>query len=166
MAKSFRAPKQRCLIKVESINSSKNWKQNLQYIFSLYPKFTPFLTGEYWWDKKTKSAPLRGFYRRHRRSPLSRRKTAQQKVNVLELILWQVANYCPVLSRNTIVRNSTSIQSMWQTILHYGFQSSGSHFLDLAETRLCPDYKPLVGPGGDRNHLLSSSSALIVGNAI
>ena len=59
---------------------------------------------------------------------------------MLELMLGQIANYCPVISRNTIVKSSTSVNQIWQTIrLHYGFQSSGSHFLDFAELRLGSD---------------------------
>ena len=36
--------------------------------------------------------------------------------------------YCPIISRNTIIKNSTS-ENIWQTIhLHFGFQSTGGHF--------------------------------------
>ena len=58
-------------------------------------------------------------------------------------MLGQVANYCPIIFRNTIVRNSTSLAEIWQTIrLHFGFQSSGAHFLDLNDIRLQDDEKP------------------------
>ncbi len=61
----------------------------------------------------------------------------QQKVSMLELMLGQIANYCPVISRNTIVKNSTCIDHIWQTIrLHYGFQSTGAHFIDFAAIKL------------------------------
>jgi hypothetical protein len=73
----------------------------------------------------------------------ARRRTAQQKVNMLELMLGQIANYCPVISRNTIVRNSTSTECIWQTIrLHYGFQSTGAHFIDFCDIKLQPDERP------------------------
>jgi hypothetical protein len=46
------------------------------------------------------------------------------------MLLGQIANYAPIISRNTIVKNSVSIDSIWQAIrLHYGFQTSGAHFL-------------------------------------
>lgn len=49
----------------------------------------------------------------------------------LELLLGQISSICPVVLRNTIVKNSTSVKSKWQSIRqHYGFQSNGSHFLD------------------------------------
>ena len=44
-----------------------------------------------------------------------------------------------MISRNTIVKTSKSISHIYQTIrLHYGFQSSGAHFLDFADIRLEP----------------------------
>ena len=61
----------------------------------------------------------------------------------LELMLGQIANFCPIVSRNTIVKNSTSVNSIWQSIrLHYGFQSTGSHFLDFDNIRLEPGERP------------------------
>ena len=52
-------------------------------------------------------------------------------------MLGQIANYCPVISRNTIVKNSTSLSTIWQTIrLHYGVQSTGSHFIDVVDIHL------------------------------
>ena len=69
--------------------------------------------------------------------PAESRKTAAQKVSQIELMLGQRANYCPVISCNTTVRNSTSIENIWQSICtHYGFQSTGGHFLDLAEIKV------------------------------
>jgi len=62
---------------------------------------------------------------------------------MLELMLGQIANYCPIISRNTIVKNSTCIGDIWQTIrLHFGFQTTGGHFLDLDDIHLNPDERP------------------------
>ena len=50
---------------------------------------------------------------------------------MLDLMLGKIANYCPVISRNTITKNATSIDQTWQTIrLHYGFKTIGTHFID------------------------------------
>ncbi len=66
-----------------------------------------------------------------------------QKVTHLELMLEEIANFCPVISRNTIIKSSTSVQSIWQSIrMHYGFQSSGSHLIDYADIRLEADERP------------------------
>lgn len=61
----------------------------------------------------------------------------------LDLLLGQIANVCPVISRNTIVKNSTSVKSIWQAIrAYYGFQSTGAHFLDFANIKLDVDERP------------------------
>ena len=144
MAASIRAPKQWCLSKSETINTFENWKQNLTYTLSLDSNFAPFLTSGASWLKSSKTTPLRGFTDDGDEiNPADRRKTAQQKVSLLELMLGQVANYCPVVSRNTIVKNSTSLESIWQAIrLHFGFQTTGAHFLEFDNIQLLPDERP------------------------
>ena len=64
-------------------------------------------------------------------------------MTILELLLGQIANFCPVVSRNTIVKNSTSLDNIWQSIrLHYGFQSTGAHFIDFAAIKFQADERP------------------------
>ena len=108
MASSHRAPKHWCLSKVETINSCENWKQNLLYTLLLDSNFAPFLADAVQWLKKTKAQPLRGLEAGGDSIPLARRLTTRQKVNFLELVLGQIANYCPIISRSTLVKNSTS----------------------------------------------------------
>lgn len=58
-------------------------------------------------------------------------------------MLGQIANYCPIFSRNTIVKNSTYIESFRQVIrTHFGFQSTGAHFLDFDNIHLDPGERP------------------------
>ena len=67
------------------------------------------------------------------------RKTAQQKVTMLELMQRQIANHCPVISRNQLVKNSISMDSIWQSVRsHFGFQSTGGYFGDLCDIKLEP----------------------------
>ena len=110
MASSHRAPKQWCLSKVETINSFENLKQNLLYTLSLESNFAPFLADGVQCLKKTKAQPLRGLEADGDPIPLARRLTARQKANFLELMLGQIANYCPIISRGTLVKNSTSFK--------------------------------------------------------
>ena len=68
-----------------------------------------------------------------------------QKLTYLfnELMLGQITNYSPIISRNTIVKNSTSVNQIWQAIrLHFGFHSCSSHFLDFNNIRLEPGEPP------------------------
>ena len=59
--------------------------------------------------KKINVTPLRGLINDDADIPEAIRCTSAQKVSHLELMLGQIANYCPINSRNTIVRNSTSV---------------------------------------------------------
>ncbi len=143
MAATHRAPKQWCLSKTETITSFENWRQNLIYSLSLDANFSPYLAEGAIWNKKTKAQPLRGFTNDGEDVPAARRLTAQQKVNFLELMLGQIANYCPIISRNTLVKNSTSLEFIWQTIRqHFGFQVTGAHLIDFADIRLEPEERP------------------------
>ena len=138
-----RAPKQWSLKTRETLNSFENWKHNLIYTLSLDPNFAPFLVEGVKWEKKTKANPLRGFGNDGEPIPEAQRPTAQQKVSYLELLLGQIANFCPIISRNTIVKNSTSLDSIWQSIrLHFGFQTTGAHFIDFDNIHLEPDERP------------------------
>ena len=135
MAATPRAPKQWCLTKTETITSFESWRQNLVYALSLDTQFAPFLVDGATWLKKTKANLLRGFT--DDGSSANPRRTAQQKVNMLKLMLGQIANYCPVISRNTIVKNSTSVECIWASIrLHYGFQVTEAHFIDFTDIHL------------------------------
>ena len=137
MAASPRAPKQWQLTKIENISSYESWRQNLIYVLSLDKNFVPFL--EVTWQKQTAVNPRRGLTN----VPEAQRLTAAQKNAHLDLQLGQIANFCPVISRNSIVKHSISPNDIWHKIRQdHGFQSTGVHFLDLASIRLQPDERP------------------------
>ena len=138
-----RAPKQWALTKNETLTSFEAWRQNLLYTLSLDANFAAFLVEDFKWLKKTNANPLRGITDDGADVPEASRRTAAQKLAHLELMLGQIANYCPIISRNTIVKNSTCVAQIWQSIrLHFGFQTSGSHFLDFNSIHLEPGERP------------------------
>lgn len=113
------------------------------YTLSLDKNFAPFLVTRTWWEKKTKNTAFRGFADDNESIPEGSRLTRMPKVNMLELMLGQIANYCPVISRNKIVKTSTSVDQIWQTIrLHYRFQTTGAHFIDFDAIRYDPSERP------------------------
>ena len=58
-------------------------------------------------------------------------------------MLGQIANYCPVISRSTIVKNSISLGFIWSAIrLHFGFEATGTHSLDSSEILLEHSERP------------------------
>ena len=140
---SNRAPKQWSLTKNETITTFEAWRQNLQYSLSLDAYFAPFLADTFTWLKKSSTAPTRGLESDGDDVPTTRRRIAFQKNLHLDLMLGQIANFCPVISRSSIVKNSTSISSVWQAIrAHYGFQSTGARFLDFSDIKLEVDERP------------------------
>ena len=84
---SPRTPKQWLLTKVETVSSFESCHQNLQYVLSLDPNLAPFLVSGATWEKKTKSNATRGFVDDTAPIPKESRKTAAQKVTLLELML-------------------------------------------------------------------------------
>ena len=75
------------------------------YILALDPNFGPFI-GDIVWGKKTKDHLHRGL--EDDADGAANRQTKAQKSAILDLMLGQIANYCPVISRNTIVKNASS----------------------------------------------------------
>ena len=77
------------------------------YILSLDEQFNQFLVENCAWKKKTKTDPLHGFI------DIEDGSSTQQEVTRLELMLRQITNFAPVISRNTIIKNSTSLNNIW-----------------------------------------------------
>ena len=84
---AVRAPKQWSLSKEETITTFESWRQNLKYVLSLDANFAPFLIDNAEWEKKTRAAPLRGFRDDGEEVAAAQRRTANQKVVQLELML-------------------------------------------------------------------------------
>ena len=101
------------------------------------------MTENFTWQKKTVATPTRGLQDDSEAVAVAQRLTAVQKNAKLVLMLGQIANYATIISRNTIVKNSTSLNSIWVIIReHYGFQTTGSQFLDLAHIQVKPGERP------------------------
>ena len=107
-------------------------------------RFAPFLRPGVTWKKTSRSSANRGLSNDGDTVPEGERLTAAQKVVILDrMMLGQIANYCPIISRNSIVKNSTSLDSIWQAIrLHFGLQHTGAQFLDFADIRQESGEKP------------------------
>lgn len=129
------APKQWQLTKNETITSYESWRHNLIIILSLDTNFIPFL--EATWQKQTAINPHIGLTDNGSSVPEAKRLTAVQKNRHLDLLLGQIASFCPVILRNSTVKHPTSLNDIWQKIRqHYGFQSSAAHFLHLVNFKL------------------------------
>ena len=88
---TIRAPKQWSLTKTETITSFESWRQNLQYTLALDQNCARFIVDGFYWLKKTPTTPLRGITDDGGGVPEDKRRTAEQKVTQLDLMLGQIA---------------------------------------------------------------------------
>ena len=105
-----RAPKQWSLQRHETFGSFESWRNNQIYSLNLDRAFAPFMKDGVQWEKKSRNNPFRGFIDDND-EVMGKKK--EEKVATLDLLLGQIANFCPVISRNTITKNCTSISEVW-----------------------------------------------------
>jgi hypothetical protein len=157
------------LTTTETFTSYMNWQENLVYVLGLDNRFAEFMEDGYEWedgeaddhgfesDEEAEADPNAQAHEGgdnadqaniaadnvHQPRNAPRRRTAAQKVRALHLMLGQIANYCNVIARHQILYESTSMDSIWEMIReHFGFNVTGSRFLDLSAIRLRPGEKP------------------------
>ena len=134
------------LTEKESLTSFKSWKGIILYNLGLDNNFAPFLEPDVQWEKKSRRVANRGLIDDiNPNGPADDQgvpqpvvvHTAAQRCRTLETLLNSIANYAPVISRDTIVKASTCLDDIWHALrTHYGFQASGAHFLDLQDINL------------------------------
>ena len=113
------------------------------YTLALGSNFAPFLLDDAKWEKKTRTSTYRGLTDDGEEVDAGLRQTKAQKLKLLELMLGQIANFYPIIARNSIVKNSTSLEFIWQLIRqHFGFQSTGAHIIDFNDIHLAPEERP------------------------
>ena len=140
---AYKAPKQWTLQSDATVTQYEAWRQNLMYTLSLDSSFKAYIKKDASWKKATKADPNRGFADDGAAVAEAVRQSAEQKVYALEMMLGQIANYAPIINRNTITKQSTSLKSVWQVIRqHLGCQQSGARILDLADMTLEPNERP------------------------
>ena len=151
---SNKAPKQWSLTKNESITGYEAWRQNLQ---ASQRQCRPLFSKRFF-VAETVIHSLRLIEKTSQPRvdvPLIRRtctwSSYEYYVNcghTNEMKMWssqlgQIANFCPINSRNTFVKNSASVKSIWEAIrTHCGFQYTGAHFLNFASIKLDVDERP------------------------
>ena len=157
------AQRQWTLTENESNTTFEAWRTNLMSVLSLEQAFTPFLQPDAKCGRKTKTSPLRGF-------PGT---DAAQQVTTLETMLGLIANYASVVSRDNIVKSSTSLNSVWKVLqLYYGIQC-GSDTSQLYHCKAphqqlykpsdqtCSICKPPSKPDHDLQYMPENDTALL-----
>ena len=143
--------KQWPLTENETLISFEAWRHNLVYRLNSDPRFAIFLLEGVEWlklsripgDTRGLVADVLAAVDDNAPQPDPAGFTAAQKARNLDLMLQQIANFCPVISRRTIVNEATSITSVWQAIkLHFGFQTTGGNFIDFVGIKFTPPERP------------------------
>ena len=150
-------PKPRSLTPHESINSLEIWKNNVLYGLRLNVDFRPYLVDGFVWGKKSTRRPTRSLTDTvdniaEYEHPLTKvkveahdeiTKAKEDKALEVDLMLDQIANFAECIPRNDIVRDSASLEEVWQKIkLFYNLQSSGSLLNECWNIRRLPDETP------------------------
>lgn len=137
------APKLYSLKSKESFSTFEAWRQNTLFHLQEDPKFAPYLTPGVTWKKLTPANRHRGFADDGADVAAADRKSKEAKNAVVERMLNQVANFCTPISRSILVKQTVSLEDVWQKIrMHYGFQATGSHLLSLSDIKMEGDDSP------------------------
>ena len=117
----------------ETLTSFQNWQSTIQYNLSLNTDWAQFLDSgvHKTWLKQSTAYPERGLTADGAPMPVDKRRSATTKNYQISLMLGYISGYASVISRNVIVKNSTSLPDVWQKLRqYYNFASTGAQFLD------------------------------------
>jgi hypothetical protein len=104
----------RVLTEEETSDTFESWRNQLIACLSQTSSFAAFLKPGATWPKKRNALVFRGYTG----------ADAAPKAALLDIMLCHIANLVPVLSRHSITKNSTSLDSIWEAIRqYYGIQA-------------------------------------------
>ena len=123
---SSSAPKQWSLTSDETLSSFEAWKDNLLFRLEENNDHNEFLKADASWKKKSEDAD-RGITGENK----------DKRVRILERMLGQIANFAPLYNRNDIVKNSISLDDIWNKLkTHYQLQTTGATILGLVDFKI------------------------------
>ena len=111
----------------ETLQSYLDWQSSLIEFLGTEEIFLPFLTSDVTWKQKTSSNPYRGLKDDDNDDidHVTIQKTALQKNAIFEILLCTIATYCAIISHQTVIKRTTSLNDIWKMIRqHYQFQMS------------------------------------------
>ena len=122
--------KQRQLTANETLNTFENWKQSLIFHIIVDAKLASFLDPDdlATWGHYTEEH--RGFDNDPEGVGADKKMSANQKSNMLKILLGSVANYAQVISHTYITRQATSLEAIFNRLrAYYGFRRENFPFL-------------------------------------
>ena len=136
-------PKARCITAKETITSLQSRKANIIYGLRLNPDFREYLQDGVVFGRKNRHYPNRDLTdicekqvvedsAGQKTQVLVKVKSREDRCNDVDLMLEQIANYCPNVPRNNIVKDCGSLAEVFQTIRQfYNKQQSGGLLNDV-----------------------------------
>lgn len=149
-------PKIRTLTSNETLSTLETWKSTIQYGLRLNPEFKEYLEEGYIWGRKTRINPsreLKDVYKKETivdpkdntktEEVLVKIRSKEECADVVDLLLEQVANYCPHVPRTDITKDCRSMKEVWVTIRSfYNKQLTGASMNDVWNVRRELDESP------------------------
>ena len=157
MANLHHGPKIRTLTDKETISSLEAWKSTIIYGLKLNNDFKPYLADNVVFGKKSGRKPYRDLTDTVRLEQETNTvdgeqvtetvqvlvKSAVEKCVEVDLMLDQIANYCPNIPRNDITKDCKSLGQVWQRIRQfYNKQRAGSLLNDVWNIKREVDESP------------------------
>ena len=133
MSNLYHGPKVRTLTSNETISSLETWKSTVIYGLRLNPDFREFLVEDFVFGTKSKANPTRSLLDTFTKETVSEtfegktttkevmvlRKSKEDRVYEVDLLLDQICNYCPNIPRNDLTKDCASLSEVWQKIRQY-----------------------------------------------
>ena len=150
MSTLYHGPKIRQLSQNETLASIENWKSTVVYGLRLNPEFKPYLKDSVIFGKKSRTNPHRDLTDttitikdNEGKDVLQVSESAEDKCEVVDMLLDQIANWAQTVPRNDITKDSRSLKDVWSKVkLHYNKQQSGSLLNDVWKVKREPDETP------------------------
>lgn len=140
-------PKIKSLSTSESVSSLESWKANITYALQLNPTFSEYIQEDYIFGKKNKHFPFRRLQDVYIKETtknekgedvevLVKSKGKEQRCTDVDTLLQQIANYCPHVPREDIVKDCATLKDVWKVIRSfYNKQLRGSSLNDIWNVR-------------------------------
>lgn len=124
---------------LKSIAEFENWRHSVVYNLRLDGEFKPYLKEDFEFGVKTKLKPSRNL----KDTTGENAKTKEEKCSEVDFMLEQIAQYCPKIPHNDIVRDCGSLADVWQVIrLHSSIETSGALLNDAWNISRLPNETP------------------------
>ena len=122
-----------------SIAEFDNWKFSVLYTLRLDPEVRPYVRENLEFGAKSPESPNRNLVA----DTGPQGKTAEQKLVSIDYMLDTIAQFCPKIPHNDIVRDCGSLEEVWQVIrLHSNIQTSGALLNNIWNITRLPNETP------------------------